>query len=107
MANDKWSPQPYSNEELLSFDRLKRAVIGRVLNKAETLIEEEFPIRPERISELIDEEWQRAKQAVRVSPVAREAFRKYLENLISDQVDNLIKVDKEELRSLGMAEKSL
>lgn len=107
MAVDKWSPQPYSNEELLSFDRLKRAVIGRVLSKAEALIEEEFPASPERVSGLISEEWQRAKLAVRTSPAAREAYRKYLENLISDQIDNLIKTDKEELKSLGMAEKSL
>jgi len=107
MADDKWSPQPYSHEELLSFDRLKRAVMNRVLDKAESTMGEEFPLSPERVAGLIKEEWQRAKEAVRSSPAAREAFRKYLEGTISSQIEGLIKADKEELGAMGVAEKSL
>jgi hypothetical protein len=33
MINDNWSPRPYTDQELLSFDRLRRAVMGRVLDR--------------------------------------------------------------------------
>lgn len=71
MADEKWAPQPYSDEEFLSFDRLKRAVMSRALDRAESMMGEEFPLSPERITELINDEWQRAKEAVRSSPGAR------------------------------------
>jgi hypothetical protein len=103
----KWSPQPYSEQELLSFDRLKRAVMNRVLDRSEIILEQEFPLTPERATELTREEWERAKEAVRSSPAAREAYRQYLEGMISDEVDGLVKQDKAELKSFGVAEKSL
>jgi hypothetical protein len=104
MSNEKWSPEPYAEQELLSFERLKRAVMNRTLDRAET---EDFPISAERTAELTREEWQRAKEAVRSSPAAREAFRKHLEGMVSDEVDTLIKTDKSELGAYGVAEKSL
>lgn len=107
MAEERWSPRPYSNEEFLSFDRLKRAVTSRVLDRAEHLMLEEFPLSPERINELTSEEWVRAKEALRLSPGAREAFRKYLEGAVSAKVDSLIKAEKAELGAMGVAEKSL
>jgi hypothetical protein len=107
MVDEKWSPRPYSNEEFLSFDRLKRAVTSRVLDRAEYMMGEEFPLSPDRIGELTNEEWQRAKEALRTSPGAREAFRKYLEGTISAKVDGLIKDEKAELGAMGVAEKSL
>ncbi|HIE16718.1 MAG TPA: hypothetical protein EYP71_00795 [Dehalococcoidia bacterium] len=107
MADEKWSPRPYCNEEFLSFDRLKRAVTSRVLDWAEHIMGEEFPLTPERINELTDAEWKRAKEALRASPGAREAFRKYLEGTVSAKVDSLIKAEKGELGAMGVAEKSL
>lgn len=107
MASDKWSPQPYEEQELLSFDRLKRAVMNRVLDRSEALMVDEFPISADRTAELIKEEWQRAKEAVRSSPAARQAFRKHLEGVISEQVDTMITTDKNELGSLGVVEKSI
>jgi len=107
MTDEKWSSQLYSPEELLSFDRLKRAVISRVLDKAESTMGEEFPLSSERVAGLFKDEWQRAKEAVRSSPAAREAFRKYLEGTVSSQIEGLIKADKEELGAMGVAEKSL
>ena len=107
MADEKWSPQPYSHEEFLSFDRLKRAVMTRVLDRAESMMGEEFPLSPERVNGLTSDEWQRAKEAVRSSPAAREAFRKYLEGTVGNSLDNLIKADKDELGTMGVAEKSL
>ena len=107
MAIDKWSPQSYSEQELLSFDRLKRAVMNRVLDRAESLMGEEFPLSSERVAGLIKEEWMRAKEAVRNSPAAREAFRRHLEGIVSEHLDGFIRTDKNELGSMGVAEKSL
>jgi len=107
MSDETWSPKPYANEEFLSFDRLRRAVTSRTLDRAERLMGEEFPLTPDRIGELTTEEWQRAKEAIQYSPGAREAFRKYLEGTISGKVDELIKTDKDYLSSMGVAEKSL
>ena len=107
MVNEKGSPQAYSYEELLSFDRLKRAVMSRVIDQAESVMGEEFPLSPDRIGGIINDEWQRAKEAVRSSPAAREAFRKHLEEAISDKIDGLIKADKDELGTMGVAEKSM
>ncbi len=107
MSDEKWSPQPYSEQELLSFERLKRAVMSRTLDRVEALMDEEFPISTERTAELTREEWQRAKEAVRSSPAAKEAFRTHLESIVSEQVDNHIKTDKAELGAMGVAEKSL
>jgi hypothetical protein len=107
MKEEMWSARPYANEEFLSFDRLRRAVTSRVLDRAEHLMGEEFPLSPERIGELTTEEWQRAKEALHGSPGAREAFRKYLEGTVGAKVDSLIKTDKEYLSAMGVAEKSL
>ena len=107
MKDETWTSRPYANEEFLSFDRLKRAVTSRVLDRAENLMGEEFPLSPERIDELTYEEWQRAKEALRSSPGAREAFRKYLEGTVGAKVDTLIKTDKPGLSAMGVAEKSL
>ena len=71
MADENWTPKPYSYEEFLSFDRLKRAVMSRVLDRAEAMMGDEFPLSPDRVNALIREEWQQAKLAVRSSPAAR------------------------------------
>jgi hypothetical protein len=44
---------------------------------------------------------------VRNSPNAREAYRKYLEGMISEQLDGMIRADKDELGTMGVVEKSL
>jgi hypothetical protein len=107
MANEMWSPKPYSDPELLSFDRLKRAVQNRVSERAEAMMDEEFPLGETRVFEITNEEWKRAKEAVKNSPNAREAYRKYLEGMISDHVDGLIKEDKADLGKMGVVEKSI
>ena len=107
MSSGSRTPQPYSEQELLSMDRLKRAVMNRVLDVAEAMMEEEFPLSTEKASELVKEEWIRAKDAVRSSPAAREAYRKHLEKVINEQVDEHIKSDKAELGAMGVVEKSI
>jgi hypothetical protein len=104
---DKKVAQPYSPEEILSFDRIRRAMTTRVLDRIEELWEGRQPISVEQVNEVIASEWQRVKDAVRSSPAAREAFRKYLERTVSEQIEKLMKEDKTELESLGVVEKSL
>lgn len=99
--------QPYSAEEILSFDRIKRAMTSRVLDRIEDLWQGKQPIGVDQMNEVIADEWQRIKEAVRSSPAAREAFRKYLERTVSEQIDKLMKDDRAELESLGVVEKSL
>ena len=99
--------QPYSAEEILSFERIKRAVTARVLDRIEDLWRGKQAISVEQINEVITDEWRKVKEAVRTSPAAREAFRKYLERTISEQIDKLVQEDKAELESLGVVEKSL
>lgn len=99
--------RPYRWEEVLSFDRLKRAMMGRVLDKVETLWQGDEPISPEQISQAISDEWQKVKEAVRSSPAARDAFRKFLERTVSEEIDKLIQRDKSELESFGVVERSL
>jgi len=99
--------RPYRWEEVLSFDRLKRAMMGRVLDKVETLWQGDEPISPEQISQAISDEWQKVKDTVRSSPAAREAFRKFLERTVAEEIDKLIQRDKSELESFGVVERSL
>ena len=107
MVTGKSASAPYSWEELLSFDRLKRAIANRVLTRVEQLSEKEFPLSPDQVDALLAEEWQCAKEAVRSSPAAQEAFRKYLEHTISERIDKLIQSDKAELERMGVVEKGL
>jgi hypothetical protein len=107
MANSNWESKPYSEQELLSFDRIKRAVVNRVLDRAEAMMDEEFPLKPARQEEITEEEWKRAKDAVKASPIAKEAYRKYLEKFVGERVDGMIKSDKDELNKMGVVEKSI
>lgn len=99
--------QTYSPEEILSFDRIKRAMTSRVLDQVEVLWQGKEPINAEVIGKIITDEWQKVKESVRSSPAAREAFRKYLERTVAEQVDKIIKDGQSELESLGVVEKSL
>jgi hypothetical protein len=99
--------QTYAAEEILSFDRIKRAMTARVLDRIEDLWQGNQPINADQINEAIADEWQSVKEAVRSSPAARESFRKYLERTVSEQISKLLQEDKAELESLGVVEKSL
>ncbi len=99
--------KPYSWEEVFSFDRLKRTMVARVLENLEQMCEGAEPVTPDQISQVITDEWDQAKRAVRSSPAARESFRKYLEQTVSEQVDRLIEEDKSELEALGVVERGL
>lgn len=104
---EKKAVQPYAMEEILSFDRIRRAMTSRVLDRIEDLWQGKQPIGVEQINEVIADEWKRVKEAVRSSPAARDALRKYLERTVAEQIDKLMKQDKAELESMGVVEKSL
>ena len=105
--SERKAGQPHSMEEILSFDRIKRAMSGRVTDRVEDLWHGKEPISAEQISNIISDEWQKVKDAVLSSPAARAAFRKYLERTVSEQIDKLIKRDRGELESLGVVEKGV
>jgi phage-related minor tail protein len=104
---EKKAGQPYAMEEILSFDRIKRAMTSRVLDRIEDLWQGKQPISVEQINEVIADEWKRVKEAVRSSPAARDALRKYMERTVAEQIDKLMKEDRAELESMGVVEKSL
>ncbi len=103
----KRQEKPYGWEEVFSFDRLKRTMVGRVLESVEAMCEGSEPVTPEQINQVIKDEWEDVKRAVRSSPAARESFRKYLEKTVSEKVAGLIEQDKAELESLGVIERGL
>jgi hypothetical protein len=107
MANEQWTSRPYEDQELLSFDRLRRAVMNRIIERAEALMDVEFPLSQERQDFLVSQEWEQAKIAVRSSPTAKEAYRKYLEQTMGGRLEVHMKRDKEELGAMGVQEKSL
>lgn len=99
--------RPYAVEELLSFDRMKRAVGARVVETAEQALEQGSPLDQQRLADLTTQEWKAAKEAVRNSPAAREAAREHMQKVISQLVDDMIKSDKAELEALGVQEKTI
>ena len=105
--DEEKTPQPYAPEEMLSFERIKRAMTTRVLDRVEDLWQGKQPISAELIDEVITDEWQRVKEAVKSSPAAREAFRKYLESTVSEHIGKLMQQDRTELESLGVVERGL
>jgi hypothetical protein len=107
MANEQYTGRPYEDQELLSIDRLKRAVMNRIIERAEALMDEEFPLKDERLEELFVDEWHKAMIAVRNSPQAKEAYKKWLESRMVGMLDAQIKEDREQLNSMGVQDKSL
>jgi len=99
--------EEYSWEEVFSFDRLKRSMTNRVLDRIESMWQGREPMSPEQINGVISDEWEKAKNVVRSSPAARDAFRKYLERTVSEQIDKLMQRDRAEMESLGVIEKGL
>ncbi len=107
MATEQYVSRPYEDQELLSIDLLKRAVMNRIIERAEALMDVEFPLKDETLGKLFVEEWETAKIAVRNSPQAKEAYKKWLESKMTGLLDTQIKEDRDELNSMGVQEKSL
>jgi len=99
--------RPYAVEEILSFDRMKRAVMARVVDIAEKSLDEGLPLDKQKLTELTIEEWKAAKEAVRSSPAAREAARRHMEKVVTQMVEDMMKSDRAELEALGVQEKPI
>ena len=76
MEKAKWTPKEYTEQEVLSLDRLKRAVLNRVFERAEHMMDEGFLLDKEKTADIIAEEWQRAKEAVMSAPAAAAGLRR-------------------------------
>ncbi len=97
--------RPYLVEEILTFDRIKRAITNRVVDAAAPSLEEGMPLGREKLTELTRQEWKAAKEAVWASPAAKEKAREYMRKVVSGLLDKQINSDKAELESLGVVDK--
>jgi hypothetical protein len=104
-----WQPEEYSEEELISLDRLTRAVVNRVRRRAAAIMGEgeEFMLGREKTYQIINEEWARAKDAVKSSTIARANLQKEWDSYVDTEVSKLVKSNKDELSSMGVLEKSI
>ena len=107
MAAEQYKPRPYEDLNFLSFASIDRAVRDRVKERAQVLIETEFPLPPGRLEELWDDEWKNAMMALRESPQAREHYMNYIENALGSISQQKLKEDKEILIQMGVQEKGL
>lgn len=105
----EWQPEEYLEEEIISLDRLKRAVVNRVYKRAVAMAGEgeEYILGQDKTSEIIREEWTRAKEAVKSSKAARVNMKKDWDAFVDTEVNKLIRNEKDELSSMGVLEKSI
>ena len=105
----EWQPEEYSEQEILSIDRLKRAVVNRVRKRATAMTGEgeEYLLGQDKTAQIIQEEWARAKVAVKSSKAHRENLQKDWDTFVDTEVNSLVKSDRDELSSTGIPEKSI
>jgi len=107
MATEQYTSRPYEDTNFISFDRLERAVKDRVKERAEALIETEFPLKQGRLEELWNDEWKNAMVSLLESPQAREHYKKYIDDSLSGIAQQKFKEEKDTLIQLGVQEKGL
>jgi hypothetical protein len=105
----EWQPEEYTNEEILSLDRLKRAVVNRVYRRAMAMTGdgEEYTLGQDQTARIIQEEWARAKETIRSSKTAKENLKKDWDAYVDTEVNKLVRSEKDELSSMGVLEKSI
>ena len=94
--------RPYEPEEVLSFDRMKRAVVKRILETAAQEIEAGIPLDKDQLLQLTADEWNAAKQFVRFSSDSTGALSEYARQQISQLVQDMMEADRAELGALGV-----
>lgn len=107
MATEQYKSRPYEDLNFLSFASIERAVKDRVKERAQALIESEFPLPPGRLEELWEDEWKNAMLALRESPQAREHYMNYIENALGTISQQKLKEEKDILIQMGVQEKGL
>ncbi len=99
--------RPYAGEEVLTFDRIRRAIINRVVESAEQALEQGTPLNRQHLAAAVADEWKAAKDAVRSSPTAKEKARERIRQAISGILDSHVTSDRSELESLGVQDKTV
>ncbi|MBI2957616.1 MAG: hypothetical protein HYY32_02115 [Chloroflexi bacterium] len=99
--------KPYTVEEILTFDRIRRAVTNRVVEAAEPALLEGMPLEREKLVELTRQEWKTVKEAVWASPAAKEKAREYMRQVVSGLLDSKISSDRSELEAFGVQDRYL
>ncbi len=82
--------KPYAPEELLTFDRLRRAVTRKVVDAAEELAQRGTVLDRSRLIEMAGAEWKAAKDAVRASPAAKEVARERMRSIVHAMLDDVV-----------------
>jgi hypothetical protein len=96
------SGQPYAAEEVLTFDRMRRAVTRRVMDAVDRGLKEGALLSRDRLRELTDQEWQRAKQAVWSSYDPSGKRLEYIRTQVSQLLREMMESDRAELTSMGV-----
>ncbi|MFC1919580.1 hypothetical protein ACFLWX_02170 [Chloroflexota bacterium] len=99
--------RPYATEEVLSFYRMKRAVVRRVVEMAEKELEEGIPLDRDKLEQLTIEEWKAAKDAAWSSFDLSGKRLEYVKHNISQLLRGIIEEDRAELEALGVQDTPL
>ena len=92
----------YAPEEILSFDRMKRAVVSRIVETASRQMEAGVPLDRDKLLEMATDEWKAAKDFVRFSFNSTGKLREYARQQVSQLVQDMIEADRAELEALGV-----
>lgn len=84
----------YAVEELLTFERLKRAVTKRAADEAGLMIQKGTPLDRQKLAELTAREWKAAKDAVRASPIAKEKAKERMRTLVHSMLDDVVETEQ-------------
>ena len=92
----------YTPEEILTFGRMKRAVVNRIVETASRQMESGVPLDKDKLLELATDEWKVAKDFVRFSFDSTGKLREYARQQVSHLLQDMIEADKAELEALGV-----
>ena len=99
--------RPYTTEEVLSFDRMKRAVVRRVVEMAEKEMEEGTPLDKDELEQMAIEEWKAAKDAAQLSYDHSGKRLEYIKQQVSQLLRGMMEEDRVELESLGVQDTTI
>ena len=99
--------RPYTTEEVLSFDRMKRAVVRRVVEMAEKEMEEGTPLDKDELEQMAIEEWKAAKDAAQLSYDHSGKQLEYIKQQVSQLLQSMMEGDRTELEALGVQDTTI
>ncbi|MBI2857095.1 MAG: hypothetical protein HYX95_02130 [Chloroflexi bacterium] len=87
--------EPYALEELITFGRLERAVTRRATDAAESYISQGKALDRKGLADLVAREYQAAREAIKTSPMAKEAALERVRQSVSQILEGTIRTDRE------------